>query len=404
MKRSATLALASTLSLCAALVLGGCTFDDDRRLVEGAVEEWKAPPFYELPDPLPTGDPGEVVRSEPIASTMRGTRAWRVLYHSTDLNGSDILVSGVVVAPDTPAPDGGRTVVGWAHPTTGAAPRCAPSVGVDPFDLIEGLRGLIAAGYVVAATDYPGMGAKGPDSYLVGVSEGNSVLDAARAARALPEAAASSDLLLWGHSQGGQAALFAAQQVAAYAPELALRAVAVAAPATDLGALLDSDIGDVSGVTISSYALEAYSTVYESRGATLQSILTPAGAAATPKMAELCLFGQNSELHKIATPLIGKYFTGDPRTVEPWADVLAENSPGASPIGVPVFIAQGESDTLVSPATTRTFADQACAKGERVTYSSLPGVGHGEVALKSVDRVIAWFGQVRSGQPLESGC
>ena len=392
------------LALTGIVLLTGCTADIDRRLVEGAVEEWEAPPFYKLPDPLPAGDPGEIVRSEPIDSTMLGTTAWRVLYHSTDLNGADILVSGVVVAPDGPAPDGGRPVVAWAHPTTGAAPRCAPSVGLDPFDLIEGLRALISAGYVVAATDYPGMGADGPNSYLVGTSEGHSVLDAARAARELPEAGASADLLLWGHSQGGQAALFAAQDVASYAPELRLGAVAVAAPATDLAALLDSDIGDVSGISISSYALDAYSTVYKDDGATLASILTPAGVAATPKMADLCLFGQNSELHDIATPLIGKYFSGDPRDNEVWAGVLAQNSPGASPMGVPVFIAQGEADTLVNPATTRTFADQRCAAGERVTYSSLPGVGHGEVALKSVDRVIQWFGQVRAGEPLESGC
>ena len=392
------------LALTGLVLLAGCTLEADRRLVEGVVEEWEAPAFYELPDPPPTGEPGEIVRSEPIASTMSGTKAWRVLYHSTDLAGTDVVVSGVVVAPDSPAPVGGRAVVAWAHPTTGAAPRCAPSVGLDPFALIEGLRALVAAGYVVAATDYPGMGADGPNSYLVGKSEGHSVLDAARAARALPEAGANADLLLWGHSQGGQAALFAAQDAAAYAPESTLGAVAVAAPATDLAALLDADLGDVSGITISSYALDAYSEVYADRGATLASILTPAGVTATPKMADLCLLGQNSELHDLATPLIGEYFGGDPRTVEPWAGILAENSPGGSPIGVPVFIAQGETDTLVDPATTRTFADRACAAGERVTYSSLPGVGHGEVALRSVDRVVEWFGRVRSGAPLESGC
>ena len=386
------------------LLLSGCTLDADRRLVEGAEEEERAPSFYDAPVPLPDGEPGDIVRSEPLASTMAGTRAWRVLYRSTDLDGTAILVSGVVVAPEGAAPEGGRPVVAWAHPTTGAAARCAPSAGLDPFAFIEGLHALIAAGYVVAATDYPGMGAEGPNSYLVGESEGRSVLDAARAARALPEAGASADLLLWGHSQGGQAALFAAQDAAAYAPELSLGAVAVAAPATDLAALLDSDAGDVSGLTIASYALDAYSTVYADRGATLDSILTPAGVTATPEMADLCLFGQNSELHGIATPLVGSYFTTDPRTVEPWATLLAENSPGASPIGVPVFIAQGDRDTLVSPETTRAYADQRCAAGERVTYSALPGVGHGEVALKSVDRVVQWFGEVRAGQPLESGC
>ena len=173
------------LAAACAMLLVGCVPGVDRRIVEGAVEEWEAPAFYELPDPIPAGSPGDIYRSERLASTMDGTVAWRILYHSTDLNGENILVSGTVVAPTTAAasgaaPSGGRPVLAWAHPTTGTAPRCAPSAGLDPFDLIEGLRGLIEQGYVVASTDYPGLGADGPDSYLVGVSEGNSVIDAAR--------------------------------------------------------------------------------------------------------------------------------------------------------------------------------------------------------------------------------
>jgi len=392
----------SLAALCG-LLLSGC-FEADRRLVEGVIEESEAPSFYEAPDPLEPGPPGELVRSEPIASTMTGSVAWRVLYHSRDLNGVDILVSGVVVAPAGTAPAGGRPVVSWAHPTTGSAPRCAPSVGADPFDFIEGLRALLDAGYVVAATDYPGMGAEGPDSYLVGTNEGNSVLDAARAARAIAEAGANDDLLLWGHSQGGQAALFAAQDAAAYAPELRLEAVAVAAPATDLAALLERVMADVSGITLSSYALQSYSTVYADRGATLESLLTPAGVAATPKMASLCLMGQNSAIHDIAGPLVGNYFSGDPATVEPWATLLAENSPGAVPLAVPLFVAQGDTDTLIDPATTRSFADHECALGSEVTYLPIPDTGHGLVALRAVDRVIAWFDDVRTGRPVESHC
>ena len=131
-------------------------------------------------------------------------------------------------------------VVGWAHPTTGAVAKCAPSNGIDPFDLIEGMTDLLNAGYAVAAADYPGLGVAGPSSYLIGTTEGNSVLDAIRAAQNMPETGAinRSDVLLWGHSQGGQAALFAGQDATSYAPELRVKAVAVAAPAADLGALL----------------------------------------------------------------------------------------------------------------------------------------------------------------------
>ncbi|HEY7812136.1 MAG TPA: lipase family protein [Nakamurella sp.] len=192
-----------------------CRTDDGRRLEEGALEEVTEQPFYTLPDPVPAGNPGEVVRTEQPQSAPDGTRAWRVMYHSTDVTGAPILTSAVVIAPTTPWPGGGpRPVVAWAHPTTGMAARCAPSNGIDPFDLIEGMTDLLDAGYAVAAADYPGMGVAGPDSYLVGVTEANSVLDSVRAGQRLAQTGATpaGDVLLWGHSQGGHAVLFAAQE------------------------------------------------------------------------------------------------------------------------------------------------------------------------------------------------
>jgi acetyl esterase/lipase len=391
------------LVLCA-LVLAGCAGTIERG-AEGAVEEWTEGPFYRLPDPLPAGAPGEVVRSEPIDSAPPDALAWRVLYHSTDLDNTPILVSGVVVAPRTPAPPGGRTVVSWGHPTTGIAQRCAPSVGIDPFDLIEGLRDLLAAGYVVAATDYPGMGAAGPGSYLVGETAGRSVLDAARAARALEGTGAGSRLLLWGHSQGGHAALFAAQIAPVYAPELQLLGVATAAPAAELAELLDADIGDVSGVTISAYAFATYASVYrDPPGATLDTILTPAGAAVTPAMAPLCLFGQNRQLHELAQPLIGKYLAADPSTRAPWAALLQQNTPGAAKLTVPLFVAQGGSDTLVRPETTARFVARECGLGTHVTTLTVPSADHGLIAPAALPTVIRWFAGVVDGSPGASSC
>jgi acetyl esterase/lipase len=391
-------------ALLCALVLAAAACSDGRRVVEGVVGAEHEAPFYAVPDPLPPGQPGALVRSEPLPQGPAGALAWRVLYHSRDLNGADILVSGVVVAPSTPAPPGGRTIVSWAHPTTGAAKQCAPSLGVDPFDLIEGLQDLLKAGYVVAASDYPGMGADGPDSYLIGASEGHSVLDAARAARSLPSGAGDR-LLLWGHSQGGQAALFAGQEAATYAPEMALRGVAVAAPATDLGGLLKSDIGDVSGVTIGSYAFAAFTSVYHDvPGVALDTILTPAGALATPGMAQLCLFGQNGELHRIATPLIGHYLAADPATTQPWATLLRQNTPGAIRLPVPLFVAQGATDALVKPELTWQFADRECGLGTRVTRLSIPATGHGEVALRALPTVLPWFAAIASGSPPATNC
>ena len=89
----------------------------------------------------------------------------------------------MVITPRGPAPQGGRPVVAWAHPTTGVVPRCAPSLARKRFQLIAGLRLMLARGYVVAATDYPGLGTPETHPYLVGDSEGRAVLDSVRAAR-----------------------------------------------------------------------------------------------------------------------------------------------------------------------------------------------------------------------------
>ncbi|NQX28091.1 alpha/beta fold hydrolase [Microbacteriaceae bacterium VKM Ac-2854] len=363
------------------------------RVGEGAAVESSVAPFYDAPTTPPAAAaPGTIVRRESIVGAPDGSQAWRLIYHSTDAAGADILVSGIVVVPDGPAPAGGRTVVSWAHPTTGSAPRCAPSSGIAPFWLIEGLTELLAAGNMVVATDYANMGIAGPPSYLIGTTEAANVLDIVRAARTM-DVGASSRVVLWGHSQGGHAALFAAQDAASYAPELHVAGVAVAAPATDLGALLNDDIGGLSGVSIGAYAFTAYADAYADRlpADPLRSVLTDAGAAAAPDMAKLCLLGQNDELHAIADPLIGGFVAVDPATAPVWGELLAENSPSDSALPVPLFVAQGGKDALVRPAITAAYVAAQQASGASVESHVYPDQTHGGVALAALPDLLAWM-------------
>jgi hypothetical protein len=382
-------------------MLAGCASVGDARGVYGRwQQDQDSASFYEAGDAAP-GEPGAIVRTQELDGPPAGSRAWRVLYHSTDQDGRDIVVSGLVIVPTAPAPARGRAIVSWAHPTTGVAPVCAPSRTIGGTSLIPGLRGFLAAGDVVAAADYPGLGVDNPSSYLIGAAEAHSVLDAARAARLLVGAEAGPDLLLWGHSQGGQAALFAAQEQRSYAPELKLQALAVAAPASDLAALLHDHLDDVSGVTIGSYAYSAYAGAY---GLPLDAILSPEGIAATPSMTRLCLLSQVGAIHAIATPLIGHYTTADPGSTEPWASFLTENTPGGVPIGVPILVAQGLKDALVDPAVTTAFVGRLCAAGEHVRYLQLPNDTHGVVALAAAGQVTSWFREVRSGTAPAGSC
>ena len=113
--------------------------------------------------------------------------------------------------------------------------------------MIWGLADMLARGYVVAATDYPGLGTPGVHPYLIGESEGRAVLDWVRAVRDLPNSGASGRFAVWGHSQGGHAALYTGEIAARYAPELKLVGVAAAAPATYLIELFDSDKSSPTG-------------------------------------------------------------------------------------------------------------------------------------------------------------
>ena len=173
----------------------------------GAIAASAQTAFYRAPPSAIVGPPGTLVRQEVIDGAPLGATAYRVLYRSTGLNDKPIVVSGVVIVPRGDPPPGGRPIVAWAHPTSGIVSRCAPSLAIFLFQQIQGLRSFVRDGYVVAATDYPGLGTVGPHPYLVGVSEARAVLDSVRVAGQLPGAGDGKKFVVWGHSQGGHASL-----------------------------------------------------------------------------------------------------------------------------------------------------------------------------------------------------
>src|SRR5512146_1816779 len=127
--------------------------------------------FYDVaPEQLP-GPPGSIIRTQGFAGAPWGTRAVRVLYRSTGLGGEPIAVSAVVVMPAKSPPVAGRPIVAWAHPTTGVARKCAPSLLLDQVMATSpGLVGLVQQGNIIVATDYPGLGTASVHPYLVGLS------------------------------------------------------------------------------------------------------------------------------------------------------------------------------------------------------------------------------------------
>jgi alpha-beta hydrolase superfamily lysophospholipase len=359
----------------------------------------------------PAGDtrtPGRLLRSEPIQDGDEkelppGAKAWRVLYASTGLDGKLIEVSGIVVAPDLPAPLAGRPVVAWAHPTTGIADRCAPSLRREVFDTIPHLTALVALDYVVVATDYPGLGTAGTHPYLVGESEGRAVLDSVRAARGLEAAGAGTRFVAWGHSQGGQAALFAGELAGEYAPELQLAGVAAIAPATELALLLEDDIAERAGRLIAGYSLWSWSRIY---GAGLSGVVAPSTLPVIDRMSGDCIETW-PEVLRAALDSFGlhpDFIAAGAWETEPWNRLLEENRPGRRPTRAPIFVAQGQDDEIVRPAVTADFVAGLCRRGETVRFESLPGVDHMRAGRASATAAIQWMRSRFEGEPAKNGC
>jgi pimeloyl-ACP methyl ester carboxylesterase len=360
--------------------------------------------FYEAPQSDVAGPPGTLVRQEPMPGAPLGAAAYRVLYRSTSFDGKPILVSGVIVVPPGAPPPGGRPIVAWAHPTSGIVPHCAPSLAIFIFQQIQGLRPLVERGYVVAATDYPGLGTPGPHPYLVGISEARAVIDSVRVARNMPGAGGGTRFVVWGHSQGGQAALFTGIIAKSYAPELTLLGVAAAAPATELTALMDDDLGTPGGNNIMAMTLWSWQRVF---GAKMDKVVDPRAMPSVDLLAQECVEGPLDLFVRGRTekPLEQYFLTVEhPGDVEPWHTLLEQNTPGTLPPDIPIFLAQGTSDPIIRPEVTQHYATALCKAGSKVKALELPNVGHGIAGRAAAPYAVEWMTARFAGEPAPDDC
>jgi acetyl esterase/lipase len=338
-------------------------------------------PFYAVTEAELAGPPGSVIRADPMIGPAMAAKAYRVLYRSKGLKNEPIAVSAMVIVPLAPPPAGGRPVIAWAHPTSGVVPHCAPSLALIRYQTIDGLREMIGRGYVVVATDYPGLGTAGPHPYLVGMSEARAVLDSVRAVRHLPELGAGNRFAVWGHSQGGHAALFAGMIARGYAPELNLVGVAAAAPATELGTLLNDDFNTAGGKSLTAMTLWSWTRVF---GVPLENVIYPAALPAIDLLANQCIESIPDILLRaeFEKPLNHTFLkVKDITAIEPWRTLMRQNTPGLLPRNIPVFIAQGGEDKLVLPQVTKNYMRALCRNGSAVRFVYLPRANHGYIGM-----------------------
>lgn len=350
--------------------------------------------FYAAPRTVPD-EPGQLIRFEPFERGIpQSAQAWRMLYTTTNGDGSPAIASGLVVVPRQGTQ---HPTITWAHGTTGVAQQCAPTLLGDPLGsgAMFVLDDIVAQGWAFVATDYIGLGTVGPHPYLVGEPSGRAVLDARRAARQLTDADLGDETVVWGHSQGGGAALWAAALADSYAPDLALSGVAALAPASDLVGLV-AGLGSVTGGSVfAAFAFSGFQSTYPDISARRY---VRAGAEVTVRQLATRCLAEPGVLASLLT-LLGLsqdpvILASDPAT-GPFGDRLRQNTPPPT-MTAPLLIAQGAKDDVIAVTTQRGYVASLTAAGIDVDYREYPAYNHLDLVESDstlIPELIAWTAQ-----------
>ena len=347
------------------------------------------PLFYLAPEVLPA-QPGVLIRKQSV-STVIDARAWRVLYTTTDAAGQVTIASALFCLPKIQ--EDSYNLLVYCHQATGIERRCAPSVHDKPALALAGLRQAMQKGWAYLAPDYPGLGAEGIHPFLIGEPTATSVLDAIRAIQTTTVAQINNKTVIWGYSQGGHAAAWAAGVQPSYAPELALDGIILGSPALDPAELFQaSEDSPISRV------IWALSAVAWSRltGISLQGAIKPESLAAVRETAKHCFIGAEAIVGLAATDAMGgKPHLINPLHVEPFATMLQENR-APTKLSLPVLVVQGGRDITVPPAQSKLMIAEMQSYGTETTYIEHDRFDHltGERAVvrDAIPQIESWWG------------
>jgi len=400
-------------------------------------------PFYAATNTLnPNGKPlGTVLASEPVKSSVAGSKAWRIAYVSSDPAGRRTVVTGVIAVPDGPVPPGGRPLVAWSHGTTGTARRCGPSQDPQPAQPLNqyllptgttysdvglpAMEPLLRRGVVIVATDYQGLGGPGKHNYAQPISNGTDVINALRAARDFKPAAAGERAVVYGWSQGGGSTLGAASL------KDDLQRGDGAAPVSILGfvAMAPEDIGITIPANVNSEATaQAYLTTLNKQFAgnvfnfahlammywglaAAQSELKLSDLFTPQAVGQIDGIMQRKCMHELSASFSYSYgstyaamLKDKPSNALAWVQGIRKLSPSLKPMA-PVVIYWGNNDTVVPPVMHKLYFEAACKQGAVISRNELPGNNtHFSTPAASEPFYVPWILDRFAGKAVVNGC
>ncbi|MEV6521804.1 lipase family protein [Longispora sp. NPDC051575] len=352
------------------------------------------------------------MRDEPVASPAPGTllsvadlprdlwpegtaKGFRVEYQGVNYRGGPRAVAGSVFVPET-APVGPTwPVLSWAHCTVGLNSSNAPSlVGLHPAErghLTDWLR----RGFVVAATDYEGLGTPEPHPYLNGEAIADDIVDIVRAVHHLG-IPVDTRTVVAGFSQGGHGALYTAVMCAGYAPELDFRGtVSLAPPVRFLDFIqLRTVKGEDTVDALVPVVLAGLHVTHP--GFAPERFLTATGL----RLLELAASGSMRDVEEAAAGTsndeAGLTDLTERRDVR---ELLAYADLPVTRYDRPVFLGAGEHDPILPAEQAASFARAMSAAGNEVTFRGYDGADHLELLVPAGADAAAWAWDLVTAAP-----
>ncbi|MDR3651232.1 MAG: lipase family protein [Acidimicrobiales bacterium] len=341
-----------------------------------------------------TGVPGTLIESVPVSAPGVNGTAYLVKYWSESFpKNKPVTVTGLVFVPPGTPPAGGWPVVSWAHATNGLNGSCAPSG--NPEIAVPEINVLLAQGWEVTATDYQGEGnkslkpTKGILPYLVGASAARNTIDIVRAAQQSATFHASPNYVVWGHSEGGQTAMFVLEIASSYAPSLNLKGVMALAPPSNLNTLIPLVVESGPNAGYLFLLVAGFNAAYGNARAPLLEMLTAIGKREVTLLKRECLAGFGDPYNTVFAHPAGSALPAK------WQALVNQNDPGnfTAASSAPLVIVSGDQDDLVWPVTTNSLANELCALSppqdlERWLYA---GLGHDvEPSAVTINDYVQW--------------
>jgi len=156
-------------------------------------------------------------------------------------------------------------------------------------------------------------------------------------------------------------------------------------------------------LSLSRWASSSVSWPLVYRNLPLRSVLADRALSNYRQLAFGCIAQEEGEL-ALAAFSGEKFFRVNPMGNATWYSAAAKQTPPLGKITVPVYVAQGLSDTVVLPNTTALLVRKACSSGMNITADWLGDTTHLQVAMVAGPSVVDWIQDRFNGVAATSSC